>query len=145
MRVQGLFLPGHHQGSASREGGAHQSIYTPLVGMGLPWCAVLCEPAYAAELECIMCWGLQQLTDRQHGQSIYYVSHPSDYSGSTPFHARVASPGPGWRLLAARLPYTVGLCPAPAGAYLRLRGDARRGCWMATWPARTASMPMSLT
>lgn len=56
--------------SLSREGGAHQSIYTPLVGMGLPglW---YYEPAYAAELECIMCWGLQQLTDRQAGQSVY--------------------------------------------------------------------------
>src|SRR5438093_1972762 len=49
--------------SLSREGGAHQSIYTPLVGMGLPG-LLYYEPAYAAELECIMCWGLQQLTDR---------------------------------------------------------------------------------
>jgi pyruvate dehydrogenase E1 component len=56
--------------SLSREGGAHQSIYTPLVGMGLPG-VLYYEPAYAAELECIMCWGLQQLTDRQHGQSVY--------------------------------------------------------------------------
>jgi pyruvate dehydrogenase E1 component len=54
----------------SREGGAHQSIYTPLVGMGLPG-LLYYEPAYAAELECIMCWGLQQLTDRQQGQSLY--------------------------------------------------------------------------
>jgi pyruvate dehydrogenase E1 component len=56
--------------SLSREGGAHQSIYTPLVGMGLPG-LLYYEPAYAAELECIMCWGLQQLADRQHGQSLY--------------------------------------------------------------------------
>lgn len=56
--------------SLSREGGAHQSIYTPLVGMGLPG-VVYYEPAYAAELECILCWGLQQLTDRQKGQSVY--------------------------------------------------------------------------
>ncbi|MGE3538681.1 MAG: 1-deoxy-D-xylulose-5-phosphate synthase N-terminal domain-containing protein [Candidatus Tectimicrobiota bacterium] len=56
--------------SLNREGGAHQSIYTPLVGMGLPG-LLYYEPAYAAELECILCWGLQQLTDRQHGQSLY--------------------------------------------------------------------------
>ncbi|HEY7492512.1 MAG TPA: 1-deoxy-D-xylulose-5-phosphate synthase N-terminal domain-containing protein [Candidatus Tectomicrobia bacterium] len=56
--------------SLSREGGAHQSIYTPLVGMGLPG-VLYYEPAYAAELECIMCWGLQQLMDRQQGQSLY--------------------------------------------------------------------------
>ena len=54
----------------SREGGAHQSIYTPLVGMGMPG-LVYYEPAYAAELECMMCWGLRQLADRQHGQSLY--------------------------------------------------------------------------
>ena len=56
--------------SLSREGGAHQSVATPLVGMGLPG-LLYYEPAYAAELECIMCWGLKQLTDRKHGQSLY--------------------------------------------------------------------------
>jgi pyruvate dehydrogenase E1 component len=56
--------------SLNREGGAHQSVYTPLIGMGLPG-VLYYEPAYAAELECIMCWGLQQLMDRQHGQSLY--------------------------------------------------------------------------
>lgn len=56
--------------SLNREGGAHQSVYTPLVGMGLPG-LLYYEPAYAAELECIMCWSLQQLADRQHGQSVY--------------------------------------------------------------------------
>ena len=56
--------------SLSREGGAHQSIGTPLIGMGLPG-LLYYEPAYAAELDCIMCWGLQQLMDREHGQSLY--------------------------------------------------------------------------
>lgn len=54
----------------SREGGAHQSIYTPLVGMGMPG-LIYYEPAYAAELECMMCWGLRQLADRENGQSLY--------------------------------------------------------------------------
>ena len=54
----------------SREGGAHQSIYTPLVGMGMPG-LIYYEPAYAAELECMMCWGLRQLADREHGHSLY--------------------------------------------------------------------------
>ena len=54
----------------SREGGAHQSIYTPLVGMGMPG-LIYFEPAYAAELECMMCWGLRQLADRENGQSLY--------------------------------------------------------------------------
>jgi len=54
--------------SLSREGGAHQSVYTPLIGMGMPG-LLYYEPAYAAELECIMCWGLQ--VDREHSQSLY--------------------------------------------------------------------------
>src|SRR5215475_8628190 len=54
----------------SREGGAHQSIFTPLVGMGLPN-LIYFEPAYGWELECILCWGFQQLLDRQHGKSLY--------------------------------------------------------------------------
>jgi pyruvate dehydrogenase E1 component len=53
-----------------REGGAHQSIVTPLVGLGLPN-LIYFEPAYGWELECILCWGLQQLLDRQHGKSLY--------------------------------------------------------------------------
>jgi pyruvate dehydrogenase E1 component len=56
--------------SLNREGGAHQSIYTPLVGMGMPG-LIYYEPAYAAELECMMCWGLRQLADRENGQSLY--------------------------------------------------------------------------
>jgi pyruvate dehydrogenase E1 component len=54
----------------SREGGAHQSIFTPLVGMGLPNLLYF-EPAYGWELESILCWGFQQLLDRQQGKSLY--------------------------------------------------------------------------
>jgi pyruvate dehydrogenase E1 component len=54
----------------SREGGAHQSIMTPLVGMGLPN-LIYFEPAYGWELECILCWGFQQLLDRRQGKSLY--------------------------------------------------------------------------
>ena len=56
--------------SLSREGGAHQSIGTPLLGIGLPG-LIYYEPAYAAELDCMMCWGLHQLMDREQGQSLY--------------------------------------------------------------------------
>jgi pyruvate dehydrogenase E1 component len=54
----------------SREGGAHQSIFTPLIGLGMPN-LVYFEPTYGWELECILCWGFQQLLDRQHGKSVY--------------------------------------------------------------------------
>ncbi|MGQ4809575.1 Pyruvate dehydrogenase E1 component [Candidatus Entotheonellaceae bacterium PAL068K] len=53
-----------------REAGAHQSFLTPLLGVGIPN-LVYYEPAYAAELEVILCWSLRQLTDRQQGESVY--------------------------------------------------------------------------
>jgi pyruvate dehydrogenase E1 component len=53
-----------------REAGAHQSFLTPLLGIGIPH-LVSYEPAYAAELEVILCWALRQLTDRQQGESVY--------------------------------------------------------------------------
>ena len=53
-----------------RESGAHQSFLTPLVGIGVPNLAFY-EPAYATELEVILCWALRQLMDRQHGESVY--------------------------------------------------------------------------
>jgi pyruvate dehydrogenase E1 component len=53
-----------------REAGAHQSFLTPLLGIGIPNLAFY-EPAYATELEAILCWALRQLSDRQHGESVY--------------------------------------------------------------------------
>ena len=53
-----------------REAGAHQSFLTPLLGIGIPNVAYY-EPAYAAELEVILCWALEQLADRQRGESVY--------------------------------------------------------------------------
>ncbi|GIX49628.1 MAG: 1-deoxy-D-xylulose-5-phosphate synthase [Candidatus Tectimicrobiota bacterium] len=53
-----------------REAGAHQSFLTPLLGLGLPQ-LVFYEPAYAAEVEVILCWALRQLLDRQGGESVY--------------------------------------------------------------------------
>jgi pyruvate dehydrogenase E1 component len=51
------------------EGGAHQSITTPLIGIGQPQLASF-EPAYADELTAIMHWALQQL-HRPDGSSVY--------------------------------------------------------------------------
>ena len=46
--------------SLSPEGGAHQSIKTPLIGMSQPGLASF-EPAYADELAAIMAWGLDYM------------------------------------------------------------------------------------
>ncbi len=53
-----------------REAGAHQSFLTPLLGIGIPDLRYY-EPAYAAELEVILCWALTQLSDRDRGESVY--------------------------------------------------------------------------
>jgi pyruvate dehydrogenase E1 component len=51
------------------EGGAHQSIYTPLIGIGQPGLAYF-EPAYVDELAHIMRWGFSHM-QAQDGGSIY--------------------------------------------------------------------------
>jgi pyruvate dehydrogenase E1 component len=51
------------------EGGAHQSIETPLIGMGLPNLAYF-EPAYVDELAAIMHWGFGHM-QAEEGGSIY--------------------------------------------------------------------------
>jgi pyruvate dehydrogenase E1 component len=53
-----------------RESGAHQSFLTPLLGIGMPN-LIFYEPAYAAELDVIVCWALQHLAERQHQSSVY--------------------------------------------------------------------------
>ncbi len=51
------------------EGGAHQSISTPLIGMGQDNLACF-EPAFVDELSCIMKWGFRFMQDDE-GSSIY--------------------------------------------------------------------------
>jgi pyruvate dehydrogenase E1 component len=51
------------------EGGAHQSIYTPLIGMGQPMLTAF-EPAYVDELTEILRWSFGHLQD-EDGGSVY--------------------------------------------------------------------------
>jgi pyruvate dehydrogenase E1 component len=51
------------------EGGAHQSINTPLIGMGQPGLTSF-EPAFADELACTMEWAFNHLQE-EHGGSVY--------------------------------------------------------------------------
>ncbi len=51
------------------EGGAHQSIATPLIGMGLPKLASF-EPAFVDELAAIMGWGFRHM-QAEDGGSVY--------------------------------------------------------------------------
>jgi pyruvate dehydrogenase E1 component len=52
------------------EGGAHQSIAEPLIGMAQPG-LIGFEPAYADELACLMRWALEEI-QREGGQSVYF-------------------------------------------------------------------------
>ncbi|HEV8711925.1 MAG TPA: pyruvate dehydrogenase, partial [Candidatus Binatia bacterium] len=56
--------------SLSAEGGAHQSIITPGIGVQLPGVTYY-EPAFALELEWILLAALAGLQDRQKGKSAY--------------------------------------------------------------------------
>ena len=56
--------------SLSREGGAHQSVITPSIGIELPN-VIYYEPAFAQELEWILLAGLKNLLDRKKGKIIY--------------------------------------------------------------------------
>jgi pyruvate dehydrogenase E1 component len=52
------------------EGGAHQSINTPMIGMAQPG-LVSYEPAYADELATILRWAFTHIQDETHGGSVY--------------------------------------------------------------------------
>jgi pyruvate dehydrogenase E1 component len=56
--------------SLSPEGGAHQSVITPGIGVALPSIAYY-EPTFALEVEWILLQALASLLDREHGESLY--------------------------------------------------------------------------
>ena len=53
--------------SLSPEGGAHQSIGTPLIGMSKPGLSSF-EPTYADELAAILCWSFEHLQREDDGE-----------------------------------------------------------------------------
>jgi pyruvate dehydrogenase E1 component len=52
------------------EGGAHQSVVTPLIGIGQPGLTAF-EPAYADELAVLLRWALAEI-QREDGESVYF-------------------------------------------------------------------------
>ena len=75
--------------SLSREGGAHQSISTPGIGIETPG-LTYCEPAYARELEWLLLDGLRRLQEPD-GQSLYLrlSTKPIDQQPFTELVARM--------------------------------------------------------
>jgi pyruvate dehydrogenase E1 component len=55
--------------SLAPEGGAHQSINTPLIGVSIPGLTAF-EPAFADELAVMVRWGLEHM-QRQNGGAVY--------------------------------------------------------------------------
>ena len=91
--------------SLSPEGGAHQSVITPGIGVALPAIRYF-EPAFAQEVEWILLDGLSQLLDREHGESLYLrlSTKPVDQALApppSPDHRAAVLRG-GYRLIDAR-------------------------------------------
>jgi pyruvate dehydrogenase E1 component len=91
--------------SLSPEGGAHQSVITPGIGVALPAIAYY-EPAFALEVEWILLGALRALLDRERGESLYLrlSTKPVDQSLAptpSPEYRRAVLKG-GYRLIDAR-------------------------------------------
>src|SRR3989475_10220950 len=56
--------------SLAPEGGAHQSVITPGIGVALPGIAYY-EPVFAQDVEWILLHGLRRVLDREDGESLY--------------------------------------------------------------------------
>jgi len=56
--------------SLAPEGGAHQSVITPGIGVALPGIAYY-EPVFAQDVEWILLHGLRRVLDRADGESLY--------------------------------------------------------------------------
>jgi pyruvate dehydrogenase E1 component len=91
--------------SLSPEGGAHQSVITPGIGVALPAIRYF-EPAFAQEVEWILLDGLGRLLDREHGESLYLrlSTKPVDQALAPPPSPtlRAAVLRGGYRLIDAR-------------------------------------------
>ena len=91
--------------SLSPEGGAHQSVFTPGIGIGLPG-IIYYDPVFAREVEWILLEGLEGLLDRAEGECVYLrlSTKPIDQRLAPPAGARyrAAVLEGGYRLVDAR-------------------------------------------
>ena len=112
------------------EGGAHQSVNTPLVGMSMPGLAYF-EPAYADELAEIMRWGFEHM-QADDGGSVYLrlstrtiaqperTLSPADRASITTGAYWLAPPAPGAELA---IVYAGVVAPEAAAAHKALLDD----------------------
>ncbi|HSE93171.1 MAG TPA: pyruvate dehydrogenase, partial [Methylomirabilota bacterium] len=90
--------------SLSHEGGAHQSVITPGIGVALPDCAYF-EPAFAREVEWVLLAALADIA-RREGESLYLrlSTRPVDQRLAPPDHEALRADvlAGGYRLVDAR-------------------------------------------
>lgn len=109
------------------EGGAHQSIATPLIGIGLPKLASF-EPAYVDELAAILRWGFQHMQAPDGGslylrlstRSIEQPKRPLDTQAVIDGGYWLKPPAPGTDLVIA---YSGALAPEAIEAHAQLLDD----------------------
>jgi pyruvate dehydrogenase E1 component len=126
------------------EGGAHQSVGEPLIGLGQPGLASF-EPAYADELAALLRWAFAEI-QREGGESVYFrlstkpVEQPRREVGPELADAIVAGgywlrePGPGADLA---ILYCGAVAPEALAAHHELAEDApQAGLLAVTSPDR---------
>ncbi|MBT3171125.1 MAG: transketolase [Rhodospirillaceae bacterium] len=117
--------------SLAPEGGAHQSVSTPLIGMGQPG-LTLFEPAFADELAEIMLWGFAHMQDDIAGGSLYMrlstrVIEQPKRAMNEPFRDEILK-GAYWRVAPApdaplAIAYCGAIAPEAEAAHLALLED----------------------
>jgi pyruvate dehydrogenase E1 component len=123
--------------SLAPEGGAHQSVITPAIGVALPDLAYY-EPAFAREVEWILLAGLRAVAERRESLYLRLSTAPVDQRLAPPpgaaYRAAVlaggyrlidARPAPGWQAETAVNVFATGVTVAPAvtaAARLAARG-----------------------
>jgi pyruvate dehydrogenase E1 component len=112
------------------EGGAHQSVVEPLIGLGQPG-LIAFEPAYADELAVLLRWALDEI-QRDNGESVYLrlstrpIEQPQRVLDAAQSEAIAAGaywlhePAPGAELAIA---YCGAVAPEAIAAYEAIRED----------------------
>ena len=118
--------------SLAPEGGAHQSISTPMIGMGQPG-LVSYEPSFGDELAVILGWAFRHIQDETDGSAVYLrlstrpMAQP-ERDGIDDALARQIVAGGYWAVPPARgsriaIAYVGAVAPQAWEAFERLRAD----------------------
>ena len=129
------------------EGGAHQSVIEPLIGLAQPG-LISFEPAYADELAVLLRWSLAEIQrdegsrcisacrrDRSRSRSGPSIRHPAKRSWPAPTGCASRPPAPNW-LSPIAVRWRRRRSPRTRRSARMFRGP---GCWPITSPSRLSS------